>query len=131
MTLSQDGYEFESVLHDTLRSEGGVDAPIVPGTFFGARGESHITGPAQGRDLFCEVTLFGYDDYDELRAAIDALDQRQNELTGDLVETIGGDAVTWPACTFRGFHPTGRAFFSPTHSWIQHGTLHWRQRRIV
>lgn len=131
MALSHDGYSFESADHDPILPASEHELPIVVGQFFGVNGESHIIGEPVGRELFCAITLDGYNTNTLLQAAINTLSSKAGQLTGTLTETISSNSRTFSQCTFLGFFPSGPPFVdgSGVNGWVQSGFLRWRQRK--
>lgn len=132
MSLSHDSYDFLAQPHGVVTPTADPELRLHVGSFFGVKGESHITGEVGGQDLICEIFLEGYATLPLLQTDVDALNARKGTLTGTLTETIDGNDRTFPQCTFLGFQPAGPPFRDGvTNNWVQFGTLLWRWRKPV
>lgn len=130
MTLSHDGYGFESAPHDPVRYAGAPELQLIVRQFVGVLGESHDIGETQGRELVCRIRLDGYATTTALQAAIETLESKAGALTGTLTETIGGNNRTWEQCTFLGVELPRDIFNDPNQNWTQlDAILRWRQRK--
>jgi hypothetical protein len=135
MSLSQDSFAFLSMPHGQVCAEGPFELAIIPGRFFGVRGEAHLVGETGGRNLYCDFTLRGYETPDALHAALEDLESRAGTLTGALTMTVGSGTRTFQKCTFLGFQPDPRGPFyegsNQGFGWMLFGRLLWRQRNYV
>lgn len=129
MSLDHDGFAFGSPLHDPIQT-GESDVPIQRQQNAGVLGEAHLIGEAQGRDLTCEATLYGYATKPLLQAALDAIANQSGRLTGTLTETVLGSATTYAQTTFVGASLIDgpRRDGSGVNGWIARVRLAWRQR---
>jgi hypothetical protein len=132
MALSHDGYNFESITdHTDLVSGTPAQLPIVPGQFFGVKGEAHLIGETYGQDLYCTALLFGYNTAALLKAAVKRIRDKQGKLTGTL--TVSGNlAQSHAQCTFLEViepEPGAQYDGSGQHDWRQRIVLKWRRRR--
>ena len=129
MSLSHDGYDYESAPHGIVMPDAPWEIGIIEGKFFGLRNVAHIISETWGRNLSCQLVLDGYEDRAALKAALDTLEGKAGQLTGDLVVSIDG-TETFEDCTFLGFQPTAPSFFDGAGNWgwVQFGRLFWRQR---
>ena len=123
VTLGSGGFAFGNPSHGTLK-ESPWDQPVAVQSFFGIKGEVHLIGKNQGRDLELDIMLFNAADESTLRTATNAIANQQG-LTG----TLTVNSLTWPNVRFVGFMPSEAPFVdgSGQLGWCLRGTLKFRQ----
>lgn len=130
MAISHDGYTFAGLTHHGDIVSPPAETPVVTGQFFGVKGEGMIVGERYGRDLMCQAHLVGYENAANLKAAIQAIRNKQGKLTGTITVT-GNLAQTLQSCTFLEVQePEPGAMYdaSGVNGWHQQIVLKWRQR---
>lgn len=129
-TITHDGYVFPG-LHGEIQ-RGDPDAPVIVGQFVGVQGESHLLDETKGRDLRCETLLTGYATKAACDAALDAVANKANRLTGTLTEEVGAGTTTYPSVTFRGYTTIHGPRYdgSGLNGWSSKIMLRWRERAV-
>jgi hypothetical protein len=129
VSLSHDGYAFESLLHGPVRV-GPPELPLDRQQNAGVLGEAHLIGEVQGRDLDCEGTLSGYASNAALQVALDTLHNQAGRLTGTLTSTVLAVAGTFADTTYEGCDLLQGPFRdgSGVNGWCAVVRLRWRQR---
>jgi hypothetical protein len=123
VTLGAGAFNFGNPSHGTLE-ELPWDQPVAVQGFFGIRGEMHLVGQNQGRDLSLQIMIYNGANEAVLRTATNTIGAAQG-LSGTL--TI--DGLSWPNVRFVGFTPSERPFLdgSGQLGWCVRGTLKFRQ----
>ena len=139
MSLSQNGYTFESIAtHSLAQSVTREGVRLQRGEFFGVRGESHIVDEAKGLEFAIEAWLEGYATYPAIQTAFSNILSRRGQLTGTL-SLIGTSTVTFPQSTFVDVYyldpGNGKAapwygMASGSNRWVAKIMLTWRQTGV-
>lgn len=123
VTLGAGSFNFGNPLHGTLK-ESPWDQPVAVQSYFGIKGELHLIGKAQGRDLELDIMLYNGADEAAVRTATAAIGVEQG-LSGTL--TING--LTWTNVRFVSFTPSEAPWQdgSGINGWCLRGVLKFRQ----
>lgn len=123
VTLGAGSFNFGNPSHGTVK-ESPWDQPVAVQSYFGIKGELHLIGKNQGRDLELDIMLWNGADEAAIRTAQNAIADQQG-LSGTL--TVNG--LTWPNVRFVAFTPSEAPFQdgSGQLGWILRGVLKFRQ----
>ncbi|MFH5806334.1 hypothetical protein [Alienimonas sp. DA493] len=126
--ISQDGFTFGAPAYHGRPISAARYARIRSFTWHGVAGESHLTSPPAGFDVFVEC---GWEAVSEvaLEAIENGLAEQAGRLFGDLtVQQSGRPAIVKPQCTFVGYEPAAPGRLDPHRGWFLSGRLLWRSR---
>lgn len=129
MTISHGGYTFGGLSTHGLPIEGDWMYEDVTESYFGVAGVQQVKDLRKWREISLTFDLGGYDTFALLKAALDTLDSKVNQLSGTL--TI--NSATYKRCSFKGFLRQGAPMLlvgsGSLAGYMQQGVLQWRQLR--
>ena len=111
---------------------GPWEMPVQIEGWFGVKGEGHIVGQSQGRDLTCDVDAIGYATEASLITAVSVIQNLPNTpLIGTLVITYpSSSTASFPFTTFMRLDERDEPQFDAADgTWWQPLTFVWRQAR--